>query len=169
MPPGTIATALLHPFQAIALAPGNATVTYSDSTASTVLAVQSGGLTATIPSGSSAKPAVRLNSTGAQALTLHADGTTTVRSIGAAPVDLGFSTDKVALKFYATGVSDASEVGVQIGGEDVPVLYAGASGYFPGLDEVTVQAPAGLIGRGATDVTLTTDGQTAEPVHIHIQ
>jgi len=112
---------------------------------------------------------VALHSAGAESVTLHGDGTTSVRSVGAAPVDLGISTDAVTLKFYAYGVSGASEVHVQIAGEEVPLLYAGASGYFPGLDEVMVRVPQSLAGRGATDVTLTADGQAANPVHIRIQ
>jgi len=169
MPLGTIAKPLLYPFKAVALTTTNATVTYSNGTDSTVLAIQSGNLTATIPSGGPASSAVVLHSNGAQAVTLHGDGTTSVRSVGAVPVDLGFSPDAVTLKFYASGVSNASEVHVQIAGEEVPVVYAGASGYFPGLDEIMVQVPRSLAGRGATDVTLAADGQTAEPVHIQIQ
>jgi hypothetical protein len=169
MPSGTITEALLHPFQNVAITSSNGTVSYSDGANTTVLAIQEGTLSATIPSGGPTASVVLLHSTGAQALTLHADGTATVRPIGAAPVELGNSTDAVTLKFYATGVSGASEVHVQIGGEEVPVVYTGASGYFPGLDEVMVQAPWTLAGRGATNVTLTVDGQTAEPVHIHIQ
>ena len=49
MPIGTITKLTLAPFKAVTLAPGNATVTYSDSSASTVLAIQVGTLTATIP------------------------------------------------------------------------------------------------------------------------
>lgn len=73
------------------------------------------------------------------------------------------------MKFYASGVRGASDVRVQIGGDEVPVLYASASGYFPGLDEVMVQAPRSLAGRGVTEVTLTADGQTADPVRIYFQ
>ena len=47
MPVGTITKTALAPFNSVALAPGNATVTYSDSSASTVLAIQTGTLTAT--------------------------------------------------------------------------------------------------------------------------
>jgi uncharacterized protein (TIGR03437 family) len=92
-----------------------------------------------------------------------------VREIGAAPVDLGMPSDSVTVKFYAAGVSGASEVHAQIGGEEVPILYASASGYFPGLDEVTIQLPRSLMGLGATEVTLTADDRAADPVHIHIQ
>jgi hypothetical protein len=170
MPYGTFKTPLLQPFSTVALAPGNATMTYSDGTASTDLAIQTGTLSATVPAATKgAKAAVVLHSNGAQAVTLHQDGTVSARLIGAAPVDVGMSMDTVTLKFYATGVSDASDVSVQIAGEEVPVVYAAASGYYPGLDEVVVQAPSSLAGRGATTVTLTADGQTAAPVHIHLQ
>jgi uncharacterized protein (TIGR03437 family) len=132
------------------------------------LAIGSGTLTATLPAGGQKPSAVLLHSGGAQAITLHADGTQLVRSLGA-PVDLGMPEDTVTLKFYASGVRYASEVHVQIAGEEVPVRYAGPSGYFQGLDEVAVQVPRSLAGRGDADVILTADGETAGPVRIHIQ
>jgi hypothetical protein len=50
MPLGTITKLTLAPFsKAVSLAPANATVTYSDTSASTVLAIQTGTLTATVP------------------------------------------------------------------------------------------------------------------------
>jgi hypothetical protein len=54
LPAGTLTKPLIHPFAAVALGPGNATVTYSDSTNSTVLAIQSGTLAATLPAGGNA-------------------------------------------------------------------------------------------------------------------
>jgi uncharacterized protein (TIGR03437 family) len=87
----------------------------------------------------------------------------------AAPVDLGAPSDTVMLRFYASGVRDASDVHVRIAGQDVPVIYSGASGHFPGFDEVTVELPRSLAGMGDVDVVLTADGQTASPVRIHIQ
>lgn len=168
MPIGTITKPILAPFTTVTLAPGNATLTYSDSGASTVLSIQTGTLSATVPGGEVTK-AVVLHSNGVQAVTLHADGTSSAQSIGASPLDLGISSDSVALKFYAAGVRGASEVHVQIAGEEVPVVYAAASGYFPGLDEVTVQVPRSMSGLGAAEVTLIVDGQSANPVKIHIQ
>jgi hypothetical protein len=49
LPPGTLAKATLHPFSTITLVPANATVEYSDSSATTDLAIQTGSLSATIP------------------------------------------------------------------------------------------------------------------------
>jgi len=129
-------------------------------------------LVATIPTGETATEApasVQLHAGGAQVITAHADGTRSVRSIGAAPVDLGASSDVVALRFYASGVRDGSEIRVQIAGHDVPVLYAGPADHFAGLDEVTVKVPHSLAGSGNVDVELTVDGRSASPVHIQIQ
>ncbi len=102
-------------------------------------------LVATIPGGKDATEApasVQLHAGGAQVITAHADGTKSVRSIGVAPVELGDSSDVVALEFYASGVRDGAEIHVQIAGQEVPVLYAGPAGHFAGLDQVSVRFPA---------------------------
>ena len=49
MPLGTISKPLLHPFKTIYLRPSNAKVSYTDGTNTTVLAIKTGKLTATIP------------------------------------------------------------------------------------------------------------------------
>jgi uncharacterized protein (TIGR03437 family) len=184
MPPGTISKPLVHPFAAITLGPCTEpvppgpcvdTVVYQDPStgASTTLGIASGTLAATIPGGGpdamEAPASVQLHAGGAQVITAHADGTKTVRPIGAAPVDLGDSSDRVALQFYASGVRDGSAIHVQIAGHDVPVLYTGPAGHFAGLDEVSVRVPRSLAGSGNVDVELTVDGRTASPVHIQIQ
>jgi hypothetical protein len=112
---------------------------------------------------------VMLHGDGAQAITMHADGTQSVQSIGARAVELGAPSDVVVLQFYASGMRDAGEVRVQIGGEEAGVLYAGAADRFSGLDQVSVQVPRSLAGRGEVEVLLTADGQTAGPVRLQIQ
>ena len=71
-----------------------------------------------------------------------------MRPLQGAPVDLLASSDKVMLRFYASGVRDASEVHVQIAGQEAPVFYSGPAGYFQGLDEVIVELPRSLAGMG---------------------
>ena len=169
MPKGTIANDHILPFTApVSLSAANATVTYSDTTESTTLAIDSGTLsTAAKPAAAAAR--VVLHTAGAQAIAGHRDGTQSVRPISTGWVDLGAPEDVVALQFYASGVRDASEVRVQIAGMDVPVLFAGAAGHFPGLDQVSVQLPRSLAGIGDVEVVLKVNGQIASPVHIHIQ
>lgn len=166
---GTFSKPLIHPFSAAELTPTNSTVTVTYDGTSTVYTIQKGMVVGTIPGSSSKTTALMLHAGGAESVILHGDGTESVRPIGAGPVDLGMPTDTVRLRFYATGVNGASDVRVEIGGQEVPVIYAGSSGYFRGLDEVMVEVPRSLVGRGDTEVALTADGQTAEPVHIQIQ
>jgi uncharacterized protein (TIGR03437 family) len=155
------------PFASVAL-PATATMSYSDGTNTTTLLLK-GSLVATIPGGATTKSDVVLHAEGARSITAHEDGTQSVRSIGAAPVEAGASSDVVALEFYAAGVRDGSAIEVRIGGQNVPVLYAGAAERFTGLDQISVRLPRSLAGSGAADVLLTVDGQTAEPVRIQIQ
>ena len=174
MPPGTMTKPLAHPFASVTLGTPD-TVTYTDPAtgASTKLGIDSGTLVATIPGGAvdaaEAPASVQLHAGGARVITAHADGTQTVRSIGAAPVDLGASSDVVALEFYASGLRAGSEIHVQIAGREVPVLYAGPAGHFAGLDQVSVEVPRSLAGSGNVDVALTVDGRTANPIHIQVQ
>jgi hypothetical protein len=135
---------------------------------STTLSV-SGTAAATVYTGKDPQVNALLHPNGVRVITTHADGTQSVRPMRAAPVDLGAPSDTVMLRFYASGVRDASDVHVRIAGQDVPVIYSGASGHFPGFDEVTVELPRSLAGMGDVDVVLTADGQTASPVRIHIQ
>jgi hypothetical protein len=168
MPKGTITNDHVLPFTApVTLTPANATITYSDGTNSTTLGIN-GTLMATV-AGTTADVGLQLHGDGAQAIAMHADGAQSVQSIGARSVDLGAPSDVVVLQFYASGVRDAREVHVQIDGEDATVLYAGAAERFSGLDQISVQVPRSLAGRGEVEVRLTADGQTAAPVRLRIE
>jgi uncharacterized protein (TIGR03437 family) len=92
---------------------------------------------------------------------------------GCAPAPIVVSASApVYLTLYGTGIRNAgssSNVTVTINGIDVPVLYAGSQPSFTGLDQVNVQLPASLRGSGVTNIVLTANGQTANPVTIDIQ
>ncbi len=155
------------PFASVPI-PATATMSYSDGTNTTVMGLK-GTLVAKVAGAATSQADVTLHEAGARSVTAHADGTQSVRSIAAGPVDLGVSTDVVALEFFAAGVRDGSAIEVRVGGQSVPVLYAGAAERFAGLDQISVQLPHSLAGSGNADVSLTVDGQTAEPVRVHIQ
>lgn len=85
-------------------------------------------------------------------------------------VNLSSETDSIYLTIYATGLRRASKVDVTVGGQSVPVLYAGAQGFYAGLDQVNIgPLPRTLAGNGRTNIVLTADGQTANPVQFAIQ
>jgi uncharacterized protein (TIGR03437 family) len=76
----------------------------------------------------------------------------------------------VYLVLYGTGLQAAgtANVVVTVNGVNAPVLYAGAQGY-PGVDQVNIQLPASLAGKGNVSVQLTASGIAANTVQITIQ
>ncbi|MFN0108854.1 MAG: SBBP repeat-containing protein [Blastocatellia bacterium] len=83
--------------------------------------------------------------------------------------DLGSSSDQLYLLLFGSGWRGRSapeKVIVQIGGLAVPMLYAGEQGSFVGEDQINLQLPRALIGRGETVISLTVDGQLANQVTV---
>ncbi len=74
------------------------------------------------------------------------------------PIDIAVSP---YLVLYGTGIRGAPQtnVNVQIGNVNAPVIYSGPEGVYPGLDQVNVSLPASLAGRGGLVVTVTVNGQ----------
>ena len=93
-------------------------------------------------------------------------------------VGLRFGADQprcgqpVYVTFYGTGIrnrSSLANVTVTINGMSVPVLYAGPSPNYAGLDQVNVGLILGLRGSGESNVVLTVDGQGSNTVTVNIQ
>ena len=70
------------------------------------------------------------------------------------------------LTLYGTGIRNGTTVTCTVGGVSVPVQYAGAQGQYPGFDQVNIQLPATLQGKGKVDVVLTVDGHQSNAVRI---
>jgi uncharacterized protein (TIGR03437 family) len=90
----------------------------------------------------------------------------------AAPIDLGSTSDRVYLTLFGTGLrshSSLASVGLTIGGVEVGAQYAGPQGSFSGLDQVNVELPYRMAGRGEVDVTLTVDGKPTNTLKIAIK
>ena len=88
-------------------------------------------------------------------------------NIIALPIDLGSSTEQAYLELYGTGIRNAKNVTVTVGGLSVPVLFVGAAPGFDGLDQVNIgPLPRALAGQGSVNLILTADGQTAKMVNL---
>jgi uncharacterized protein (TIGR03437 family) len=101
----------------------------------------------------------------AQLLRVRPDGSSTTETVTEAGIRIG--ADTVYLLLYGTGIRNASSlagVTCTIGGQAAVVSYAGAQSQSPGLDQVNVQVPASLAGQGDVTLTLSVDGQAANPV-----
>lgn len=88
------------------------------------------------------------------------------------PIDLGNPAEQVFLLLFGSGLryrTALSAVTVKIGGENVPVLFAGDQGGFAGLDQINVQLPRSLAGRGEADIILTVAGKTANMVRVNFK
>jgi len=87
------------------------------------------------------------------------------------PIDVGVDTP-VFVSFYGTGIrnrSSLANVTLTINNISVPILYAGPTPGFVGLDQVNVGLTLNLRGSKESYVVLTVDGQTSNPVTINIQ
>jgi uncharacterized protein (TIGR03437 family) len=90
----------------------------------------------------------------------------------AVPVDMGPVGDQVFVILFGTGIrfrTALSAVSVRVGGENATVLFVGPQGDFVGLDQLNVQLPRTLAGRGELEWALTVDGKTANNVILNIR
>lgn len=115
-------------------------------------------------------------------LRVKADGTQTyepmvrfdssVNKFVAVPISFGDATDRVYLILYGTGIrnrASLSAVSASVGGTALPALFAGAQGQFVGLDQINLELPRSLAGRGEVDVQLSVDGKSANSVKVNIK
>lgn len=94
------------------------------------------------------------------------------------PIDLSPTNSRVFLVFYATGIRNTPDpdndgnlnenVRVILGGVETVPFYAGIAPGFAGLDQVTVELPRTLIGRGVVSFALTAGGVTSNSATIEI-
>ena len=88
-----------------------------------------------------------------------------------APALFDGAVDGLFVALYGTGIrgrSSLQAVTCTIAGIPVPVLFAGAQGGYPGLDQVNVSLPSSLAGLGEASVVLTVDGVSTAPLLISI-
>jgi uncharacterized protein (TIGR03437 family) len=73
----------------------------------------------------------------------------------------------VYVSLYGTGLRGAaSSLTCTVGGEPVPVTFAGPQGAFPGLDQVNISIPPALRGRGEVDVVVVAGGKASNAVRL---
>ncbi len=87
-------------------------------------------------------------------------------------IDVSQANTSYFLVLFGTGLrgrSSLSGVRTQIGGVDAPVSFAGPQGDLAGLDQVNIEFPRTLAGRGDVEVALSVDGKSANPVMVRIR
>ena len=84
-------------------------------------------------------------------------------------IDLTRPGDRVFLVLYGTGWRGNSGTGgvlITIGGEPVTAAYAGAQSSFAGLDQMNVELPPSLAGRGTLKLVVGVNGWRANAVEL---
>jgi uncharacterized protein (TIGR03437 family) len=155
------------------VAAGTAQVTVSNGTVSQVagnveIATAAPGLLTLNGNGLAAAYAVQVSSTGAQTV-LPVYTTNSSGAVVASPIPLSGGTTYLVL--FGTGIAGGGTAltSATINGVSAPVIYAGSQGGENGLDQVNIQIPASLAGKGNVNVQLTTEGIAANPVQITVQ
>lgn len=90
----------------------------------------------------------------------------------ATPIEFTPDISAIALALFGAGWrfrSAQTGATVSIGGVNAPVLYVGAQGSLTGLDQLNVELPRSLAGRGEVDVVVTVDSKVANTVRINIK
>lgn len=90
----------------------------------------------------------------------------------AIPIEFGDVTERTFLILFGTGVrgrSSLNNVKVRVADLELAPAYAGAQGSLAGLDQINVELPRSLAGRGEADVVLTVDGKAANTVRVNFK
>jgi uncharacterized protein (TIGR03437 family) len=88
------------------------------------------------------------------------------------PLEVGAAGERLFLVLFGTGLrfrSGLDKVTVKLGGVEAPIFFAGAQGQLDGLDQLNLEVPATLAGRGLVNVELSVDGQAANTVQIALK
>jgi uncharacterized protein (TIGR03437 family) len=120
--------------------------------------------------GLAAAQVVQVSATGAQTFQSLAT-TNTAGAVIATPIPVGTGAAQTYLVLFGSGIASAGTAltSVTINGVNAPVIYAGPSGGFAGLDQVNVYIPSSLAGKGNVNVQLVAEGVASNPVQITLQ
>jgi uncharacterized protein (TIGR03437 family) len=122
--------------------------------------------------GVAAAVALRIKSDGAQSFEPIAQFDSAQQRYVARPLELGPAGERFFVLLFGTGVrhlSALTEVRVTLGGVAAAVSYAGAQGDLAGLDQVNLEVPRSLAGRGEIELVLRAAGRTANAVTVSVR
>ena len=116
--------------------------------------------------------ALRIKADGSQSYEPVAEFSAAQNRFVPRPLDLGAPGERVFLLLFGTGIrgrSSLDAVSLKVGDQDANVSFAGAQGGFAGLDQINVELPASLRGRGEVSVNCAISGRQANTVTLHIK
>ncbi|MFN0086256.1 MAG: BACON domain-containing protein [Blastocatellia bacterium] len=115
---------------------------------------------------------LRVTADGVQSYEPLAEWNAAQNRFTARAIDFGNPTHQLYLILFGTGLRHCSApaaASASLGGVDAPILFAGPQGAFAGLDQINLQIPRALAGRGEIDILISIDGQTANTIRINVK
>jgi hypothetical protein len=114
---------------------------------------------------------VRVKADGAQSFEPIGQLNTVIGRLVTRPIDLGPAGERVFLVIFLSGIAHAGDtnndnnlnesVHVIIGGTEIIPTYAGQQGIFAGLEQLNVELPRSLIGRGKVNFSVIASGHSS--------
>jgi uncharacterized protein (TIGR03437 family) len=86
-----------------------------------------------------------------------------------APLDVNAAEERVFLILFGTGFrfrTSLAAVNATLGGTALPVLFAGAVAELAGLDQLNLELPRSLSGRGELDLVVTVEGKSGNTLRV---
>lgn len=121
--------------------------------------------------GVAAATVIRFKTDGSQSYESLYEYNQTVQRFITKPIDLGPEGDRLFLVLFLSGIRRADDPNsdgnvnenarVLIGGNEIAPLFAGRQPDFVGLDQINVEIPRSLIGRGVVNVSVSATGFTS--------
>jgi len=129
--------------------------------------------------GAPAATLLRVNAGGEQSYEALAERDLLLGRFVPIPIKFDTTNERVFLILYLTGIRRAPDPNndgnlsesarVTIGGTEIAPGYAGQQGFFAGLDQINVELPRSLLGRGVVNVTVSVaGGAVSRPVEIEM-
>jgi uncharacterized protein (TIGR03437 family) len=122
--------------------------------------------------GPAAAVALRVNAVGAQSYEPVVRYDTDLKRYVSVALDLGAETDRVFLILFGTGLRNWAPViqpTVTLGGMPVNITFIGAQPGTPGLDQVNLELPRTLAGRGESVIALRFGNYALNEVSVNIK
>lgn len=119
--------------------------------------------------GLAAAHAIRVSPDGSQSVQNVSDCSTGICT--PVPIAFGAPDDRIVLVLYGTGIrgrSGLAGVHATVGTLTLPCQFAGPHSLYPGLDQINIELPRSLRGRGPLPVELNVDGSASTPVIIYL-
>lgn len=114
---------------------------------------------------------LRIRADGSQSYEPVSQFDSTSKRFVAVPIEFGGSGEQLFLLLYGTGLRhlESRTIKAKVGDTETPTPFAAAAAGFAGLDQINLNLPRSLTGRGEVEIKLTIDDRPANTVKVVVR